>query len=287
MYEQLKKQHRIQEVLELKLQVPVMLLINLCVREGFVNGMQGIVQAFDPADGYPIVRWSNNQCLKIAPHCYYKQADWKRNNRDQVKCGVSVEQLPLVLSYALTIHKVQSLTLTAVKLDLGSNIFAGGQAYVALSRPKTLDGLCLTAFDRNSIRINPRVIKWYDKYQAYENRIIDDGYTIDGLKNEIIDLLDTYHPYNSIIAQGRTSALKRPRRKIARHDDNDVKEASDPGNPTQSVTPTSSVVPTSSESLTITAHNKGHDSTHKTTTNQTAFSISNAVHRALSTNCPF
>ena len=55
----------------------------------------------------------------------------------------SFMQFPIKLGWAVTIHKAQGLTLESASVDLGDGAFATGQAYVALSRCKTLDSLNL------------------------------------------------------------------------------------------------------------------------------------------------
>ncbi|KAG8943484.1 hypothetical protein FRC00_011102 [Tulasnella sp. 408] len=68
-------------------------------------------------------------------------------------------QVPLILSYALSIHKSQGQTLQRVKIDLGGT-FEMGQAYVALSRATSLQTLQVLNFNQYKVMANRRVIEW-------------------------------------------------------------------------------------------------------------------------------
>lgn len=70
-------------------------------------------------------------------------------------------QLPLILAWALSIHKAQGQTLERVKIDL-KKIFEKGQAYVALSRATSQAGLEVLNFDKSKVMAHPRVAQFYD-----------------------------------------------------------------------------------------------------------------------------
>ncbi|GHJ87381.1 hypothetical protein NliqN6_3783 [Naganishia liquefaciens] len=71
----------------------------------------------------------------------------------------SRSQLPLILAWAMSIHKSQGQTLERVKVDLGS-VFEKGQAYVALSRATSLEGLQILGFSKAKVMAHPKVKEW-------------------------------------------------------------------------------------------------------------------------------
>lgn len=82
----------------------------------------------------------------------------------------SREQLPLILAWALSIHKAQGQTLARVKVDLGK-VFEKGQAYVALSRATTQEGLQVLRFDKQKVMAHPRVVAFYQKLYSAESAV--------------------------------------------------------------------------------------------------------------------
>ncbi|MEL6831004.1 MAG: AAA family ATPase, partial [Pseudomonadota bacterium] len=74
-------------------------------------------------------------------HKYTLDPETKKVSRETVG---TFKQVPLRLAYAVTIHKAQGLTLDNVFIDFDSGMFAHGQAYVAFSRARSLDGLELS-----------------------------------------------------------------------------------------------------------------------------------------------
>ncbi|MES2855234.1 MAG: helicase C-terminal domain-containing protein, partial [Bdellovibrionota bacterium] len=67
---------------------------------------------------------------------------------------------PLTLAWASTIHKSQGATLDRMMVNL-ANLWEPGQAYVALSRLQSGADLWIEKWDAKSIRVDPRVVKFY------------------------------------------------------------------------------------------------------------------------------
>ena len=126
--------------------------IDMDSQHPIVNGSQGIVINF--VDGLPMVKFNGGSCPRIMGyHTWVSESN---------TC-IAVMQIPLVLAWAITIHKSQGCTLDMAQIDVGSGIFECGQTYVALSRVKSLDGLFLTAFDPYKIKVNKKVQTFYNK----------------------------------------------------------------------------------------------------------------------------
>ena len=71
-----------------------------------------------------------------------------------------VNQVPLILAWAMTIHKSQGLTLDKISCDL-SDVFSPGQAYVALSRARSLEGIFIESINFNRIATNREAVNFY------------------------------------------------------------------------------------------------------------------------------
>lgn len=152
-----------ESLLNLKVGAQVILLKNLNVKEGLANGSRGVVVAFErqldmltnQVMQLPLVRFTNGSTYVIGYHDFSTVLDTDG-------LIATRKQIPLKLGWGITIHKAQGMTLDRAVIQL-DKAFAPGHAYVALSRVKSLNGLSLQQFNRNSLWVSERVKKFYSK----------------------------------------------------------------------------------------------------------------------------
>ncbi|XP_057272436.1 ATP-dependent DNA helicase PIF1 isoform X1 [Pezoporus wallicus] len=145
---------------ELKLGAQVMLAKNLDVSQGLVNGARGVVVGFESEQkGLPKVRFLCGITQVI------KMEKWVFKGPSGVH--LTRQQLPLKLAWAISIHKSQGMSLDCVEISL-SRVFESGQAYVALSRARSLAGLRVLDFDPKVVRADPSVLQFYRQLRRHQ-----------------------------------------------------------------------------------------------------------------------
>lgn len=159
-----------EQILELRQNARVMLLINKEVdNQYFCNGSLGTVIGF--IGDLPIVKFDNGKTLTIQKYIM-QQFERNYNDNGEIVNGrelLYMEQIPLKLAYAISIHKSQGQTFDNVYVDC-SKIFTFGQVYVALSRAKSLNGLFIKGFNVNKSRCEPKMVEWYIKIEKENKR---------------------------------------------------------------------------------------------------------------------
>jgi hypothetical protein len=148
------------DILRIRIGARVMALRN-DIQKRWVNGSLGKVTSF------------SSRSIRVAfdhgPECEVGPENWEKiryqwdSEERRVKHEIvgSFCQIPVTHAWALTIHKAQGLTLNEVRLDFGDGAFAPGQAYVALSRVRTLEGLSLVRpLREDDVRLDQRLIDY-------------------------------------------------------------------------------------------------------------------------------
>lgn len=127
----------------------IMVTRNISINDQLINGTRGVV----------ITLKDNSVIIKTQKGLYEINyyIDYINNNNKKF-----IKFIPLKLAYAISIHKSQGTTIDKLKLDIGNNIFANGQAYTALSRAKSLKDIQIININYNSFKTDLNIIKWYN-----------------------------------------------------------------------------------------------------------------------------
>lgn len=157
----------VDENLVLKLGAQVMFIKNdLSFEKRFFNGKIGVIDSLAP-DEITVRFPQENKVIKVDRYEWENVTYELDENTNEIKENVigTFVHYPLKLAWAITIHKSQGLTFDKAILDV-SQVFAPGQAYVALSRLRSLDGLILkTPFKLNGLQ-NDQAVTAYATTKA-------------------------------------------------------------------------------------------------------------------------
>jgi ATP-dependent DNA helicase PIF1 len=152
-----KKSYPASETLSLKVGAQVMLLNNDS-QGRWINGTIGEVVGM--AEESVKVKLADGKVEEVEPFTWdMYRFDLGDDGRSIVSRSVGkFTQLPLMLAWAVTIHKSQGKTFDSAVIDVG-RAFAPGQVYVALSRLRSLDGIVLkTRLKKGHVRVDYRVV---------------------------------------------------------------------------------------------------------------------------------
>jgi len=178
--------------LHLKVGAQVILLRNFAPELQLVNGSRGVVVGFQ---GVESIYDLENKPFKTLASAFSEQIpnqrfrDWLKLHPlmpivkfEKLTCIILPEmftvevaqqlrcdrlQIPLNLAWALTVHKSQGMTLEKAEVAAGK-AFSPGMVYVALSRVRSLDGLCLRSFNPGKIQADQIVLEWWK--ENFENK---------------------------------------------------------------------------------------------------------------------
>lgn len=130
----------------------VMINWNIDIDSGIVNGTTGTIVSLN----------NESVTLKITNRDKLYTVNHKSIKNEETGFLMG-KIMPLQLAWATTIHKSQGSTIDYLELNLGESIFADGQAYVALSRVKTLENLSIINIHKNAFTTDKSVSEFYNK----------------------------------------------------------------------------------------------------------------------------
>lgn len=163
--------------LRLKAGAQVMLVSNDRSKR-WVNGSMGKIEKISESKGFNkiiYVRLDSDELVEVTPYTWemFRFVFREDNGHVDSESVGSYTQYPLILAWAVTIHKAQGKTFERVIVDFDRGTFAHGQAYVALSRCTSLSGLVLTQpLAQRHLILDNRVVEFLNNFG--QRRVVED-----------------------------------------------------------------------------------------------------------------
>jgi ATP-dependent DNA helicase PIF1 len=160
--------------LKLKLGSQVMMLNN-DINGRFINGTIGKIMNIDRDYEIPklIILLETGKKVSVTPYSWESYNFYLEGTELKSNITGTFTQYPVMLAWAITIHKSQGKTFDKVILDIGKGTFAHGQMYVALSRCTSLKGLVLKKkISKKHIWMDFNVVKFVTNYQYKKSAIL-------------------------------------------------------------------------------------------------------------------
>ena len=151
------KSNYISEVpLKLVVNAQVMVTFNIDPNQGICNGTRGIIRELHES----IVK------IELVNGIIYNVEYITRKDDLYNKNLLKVNYMPLKPASAITVNKAQGLTLDKAIIDLGTDIFCPGMAYVALSRCRDLESVSLIDLSIKSLKkVSEEALEFYKQYE--------------------------------------------------------------------------------------------------------------------------
>lgn len=141
----------VDDSIDVKVGAQIMFLKNT---DDYKNGTRGVITEINEEDKMITVKLRNETILNVSPVVF----EIKKND-DLV---ATRRMFPFKLAWAISIHKSQSLTESWLEVNL-NGVFQPAQAYVALSRATSMDGLYVIGLKKDGVYCNPLVVEFYNK----------------------------------------------------------------------------------------------------------------------------